>query len=193
MKKIAINQQNTGGGQRLIRRATTALAVSLTAAATFAALGFSTPVSAGNKFANVKATALCTPASDGVLTVEAGIEVTKTNEDQKPFVGTVTVFLEQHTPGAPGWPRILNSTQTAEVNADFTDGMEGDTATVATFDYPNLDPIVDHICALVDVEANAIRAVVEVEVENANENQRGGQGTLHLARCISFANPCPIF
>ena len=147
------------------------------------------PAWSGNKFANVKATAECT--LDGtILTVTVGIEVTKTNEDQVPEVGTVDVVLEQHTAGISGWPEVAGSAQSVDVDQVFTDGIEGDTATVATFDYPDSDPLVPNICDLVSLDANAVRAVVDVEIENANANQRNGQGTSHLARCISFANPC---
>ena len=101
--------------QRLARKAATVLAI-----VTATAFGFSGTALAGNKFANVKATAECTLNGTG-LTVTAGIEVTKTNTDQPPFVGDVKVVLEEHTAGTPGWPEVFGSMQmlTIDLNSQM--------------------------------------------------------------------------
>ncbi|MDH3512162.1 MAG: hypothetical protein OER85_15025 [Gammaproteobacteria bacterium] len=167
------------------------------ALATFSYSGWAV---AGNNFANVKATAECTPAEPtDALTVLVGLVQTKDGSID-PAVGNVTVYLEEHVRGVPKFSEVTDSAIMVDKMAtvfQFLTGDQGDTVDVHAFDYSNIctgdilpDP--DDLNPpdfTINSDANAIRAVVEVEVTNSNTNRRNQLG-VHTARCISFPNPC---
>ncbi len=137
---------------------------------------------AGNPFfSNVTANALCTVDGTDVL-VDAGL-IQKDVPSSGPVVDQVTFFLEQHFPKRSGWESIAASFVTVDFdpNEVFDLLPAGERYEVATHDY--LDA-----CSLVDGSANAVRAVVQITVLNANTKRPGGQ--VLTGRCISFPNPC---
>ncbi len=161
----------------MFRFKTFAIAVLVVAGLVMVPLG---TASAGNKYANVIANAECTVYDTNVL-VSALLE-----QKEKPGpgyykVGKVTFILEEHFPGHPMFKKVDESTVTKDVNQKFEEVDPGEQVEVATHEYMN-------ICNMVDANANAVRAVVEVEVLNSNPKRRAE--LIHTGRCISFPNPC---
>jgi hypothetical protein len=157
--------------------------LSAAVALTFAALAFAGLSWAANpNYANVIANAECTVDGDDVL-VEAFLEQ-KEKLGPGPQVGVVTFTLEQHIRNVPQFQMVFGSDIDEPVSHTFAEMPAGESVSVATHDY-------EDICTtfLIDPNANAIRAVVEVEVLNSNPN-RGKEGVIHTGRCISFPNPC---
>jgi len=144
----------------------------------FAGLGWA----ANPNYANVIANAECTVDGDDVM-VEAFLEQ-KEKLGPGPEVGLVTFVLEQHIPGAPKFQEVFGSNADVHVDNAFPEMPAGESVSVAPYDYAD-------ICTAftIDPNANAIRAVVAVEVLNSNPN-RGNDGLVHTGRCISFPNPC---
>lgn len=155
--------------------------LSAVVALTFAALGFAGLGWAANpNYANVIANAECTVDGDDVL-VEAFLEQ-KEKLGPGPYVRVVTFILEQHIRNVPKFQEVFGSHYDELVEHMFPEMAAGESVSVATHDY-------EDICTIIDPDANAIRAVVEVEVSNSNPN-RGKDGVIHTGRCISFPNPC---
>ncbi len=158
-------------------------------ALTFAALGFAGLSWAGNPhYANVIANAECTVS--GGAGAPVNVLVTASLE-QKPapgpgtyVVGNVAFILEQHLK-ANNFESIDSSLKLVPINASFDEVDEGESVDVATANYTDIcnDPNFT-----INPEANAIRAVVEVEVLNSNPKRKAE--LIHTGRCISFANPC---
>ena len=107
-----------------------------------------------------------------------------------PKVGMVTVILEQHVRNRPKFHPIGMSFREQDLaNAEFSFEMpaEGETVEVTTFDYMD---ICTTLAGYIDPDANAIRAVVGVQVTNSSDQRKAGQ--IHTGRCISFPNPCRL-
>jgi hypothetical protein len=152
------------------------------------------PANANPPFANVIAKAECVVnETDGVVDVTVlAILEQKEKIGPAPEVGLATVVLEEHIRRQPKFQEVEGSLQehdftqtdqSAGTPFPFLTPAEGETVEVHIFEYEN-------ICASfgIDPDANAIRAVVEIEVLNSNDKRKAGQ--IHTGRCISFANPC---
>jgi len=155
-----------------------ALAIYLALLAAPAAAGGPKPDSA-----NVDANANCL-VTDG--TVDKDVMVTAILEQKAkigpaPDVGDVRYILQQHIRGQSGWVQIDEATDYVGASFPFPTPAGGETVEVDTHDFLN-------ICSLLDASANAIRAVVEVEVTNSNDQRNTRQ--IHTGRCISLPNPC---
>lgn len=135
-------------------------------------------------FANVTANAECTVVTDDStdLLVSALLEQ-KTKPGPGIYeVGRVSFFLEQKISGNPKFMRVDGSFVEEPISDSFPEVAAGDDVEVATHLYQD-------VCSLsIDPAANAIRAVVEVEVLNANPNRPAG--LIHTGRCVSVPNPC---
>ncbi|HSF95088.1 MAG TPA: hypothetical protein VLA52_08670 [Thermohalobaculum sp.] len=155
-----------------------ALAISLALLAAPAAAGGPKPDSA-----NVVANANCL-ITDGYI--DKDVMVTAILEQKEkigpaPDVGDVRYILQQHIRGQSGWLDIVDHTNDVDASFQFPTPAGGETVEVDTHDF--LD-----FCGLVDPSANSIRAVVEIEVTNSNDQRNTGQ--THTGRCISLPNPC---
>ena len=150
----------------------------------FLALGL--PVSASAQrplFANVSADAQCTVTGSPVeVTVDAGL-IQKDVPSSSPVVSSVSIRLEEHLPGQKAWSLVPGTatTQTFSPAMTFTLLPAGELYEVTTQDYQG-------VCTQVSAAANAVRAVVQITVDNANDKRPGGQ--VFTARCTSFPNPC---
>ncbi len=100
-------------------------------------------------------------------------------------VSPATVVLWEHTRKPNSWDPIVGSGM--KIDPIAGPGMPlpaGELYPVGTVTY-------ESICSAlfqVDPTANAIRAVVMVDVMNSNPDRK--RGTIHTGRCISFPNPC---
>lgn len=130
-------------------------------------------------FANVTASAENVVAGTDVI-VDAGL-IQKDTPSSGPFVSTVTFSLEQHFPNEKFWSEVAGSSVVDNVNTTFDLLPAGERYDVATNDY-------DDICGLVDPGANAVRAVVQITVDNANDKRPGGN--TFTGRSTGFPNPC---
>lgn len=153
-----------------------------TIAFAIAVFGFTETASAGKKkFANVIANAECVIDNGNVL-VTASLEQKPKAGPGTYEVGNVKFILEQHL-RANKFETIADSRDVVPVNSSFDEVDEGESVDVASLLYEDICSALD-----VDPEANALRAVVEVEVTNSNPKRKAGQ--IHTGRCISFPNPC---
>ena len=135
---------------------------------------------AGNPlFANVTANALCTVDGTDVL-VDAGL-IQKDAPSSGPDVSTVVFSLEQHFPNQKDWKPVGGTEVTQDVNRDFDLLPAGERYDVALQDYQG-------VCTQISPAANAVRAVVQITVDNANTKRPGGK--VYTGRCVSFPNPC---
>jgi len=98
-------------------------------------------------------------------------------------VGNGFFYLEQKLPGNPKFVQVPGSDRLELVGASFDEVAAGEQVEVATHQY---DAICNNLG--IDPDANAIRALVEIEVLNANPARKGG--LIHTGRCLSFPNPC---
>ena len=130
-------------------------------------------------FANVSANAVCTVDGTDVL-VDAGL-IQKDAPSSGPDVSTVVFSLEQHFPKQKDWNTVGGTVVTQAVNQDFDLLDAGERYDVATWTYVG-------VCSLVNPDANAVRAVVQITVDNANPKRPGG--LVFTGRCVSFPNPC---
>ena len=130
-------------------------------------------------FANVSADAQCTVTGTDAM-VDAGL-IQKDAPSSGPFVSTVGFSLEQHFPNQNDWKPVAGTQVTVAVNTAFPLKPAGERYDVATNDYVG-------VCSQVSPAANAVRAVVQITVDNANPKRPGG--LIHTGRCISFPNPC---
>ena len=134
-------------------------------------------------FANVSADAQCTVTSTAAMKdvmVDAGL-IQKDTPSSGPFVSTVVFSLEQHFPNKNYWSSVDNSEVKQDVNTAFALLPAGGRYDVALQDYSG-------VCSLVSQAANAVRAVVQITVDNANTKRPGAN--VFTGRCISFPNPC---
>jgi len=130
-------------------------------------------------FANVKADAICTVIDTDVM-VDAGLVQTDA-PSSGPIVSTAMFSLEQHFPNTNFWVPVGGSEVTVDVSTAFDLLPAGERYDVATQDYLGA-------CSLISPDANAVRAVVQITVDNANPRRPSGQ--VFTGRCISFPNPC---
>ena len=132
-------------------------------------------------FANVSTDAQCTVTAANVL-VDAGL-IQKDAPSSGPQVSQVVFSLEQHFPNLKDWTFVVGSnvTQTFTPPKDLPLLPAGERYDVTTQTYSN-------VCSLVSPTANAVRAVVQITVDNANPKRPGG--LIHTGRCVSFPNPC---
>ncbi|MEK7405363.1 MAG: hypothetical protein AAB225_09665 [Acidobacteriota bacterium] len=135
-------------------------------------------------FANVSAAAVCT-----VTTTTTGTDVLVNAllvQKQKPGPGTyevprVTYSLEQKIPGNPKFQEVGGSRVIENLGLSIPEVAAGQSVEVDSHLYEN-------VCTnlRIDPRANAVRAVVEITVSNANPHR----GLDHTGRCLSFPNPC---
>ena len=131
-------------------------------------------------FANVSADAQCTVTGTDVM-VDAGL-IQKDVPSSGPVVSQVVFSLELHFPNQRDWQPLAGTVVTQSGIQTFPLKPAGDRYDVATQDYVG-------ICSQgVSPAANAVRAVVQITVDNANPKRPGG--LIHTGRCISFPNPC---
>lgn len=130
-------------------------------------------------YANVTADAECTVTETDVM-VDAGL-IQKDAPSSGPVVSQVVFSLEQHFPKQKDWTLVLGSEVTQTVNETFDLLDPGERYDVATQDYVG-------VCTFVSPAANAVRAVVQITVVNANSKRPGGN--VFTGRCVSFPNPC---
>jgi len=125
-------------------------------------------------YANVTVDAVCTVTGTDV-SVDAGL-IQKDVRSSGPIVSTATFSLEQHYPNQNFWVPIDGSAVTVDVNTAFDLLAAGGRYAVATQGYSGL-------CSQVTPDANAVRAVVNITVDNSNKG-------VFTGRCVSFPNPC---
>ena len=130
-------------------------------------------------FANVTVDAECTVTGADVL-VDAGL-TQKDAPSSGPVVSQVVYILEQHFPKQKDWfPVGIPVVVTFSPPETFALLEPGQRYDVDTEDLG--------VCGVVSPGANAVRAVVEITVKNANPKRPAG--LIHTGRCISFPNPC---
>jgi hypothetical protein len=129
--------------------------------------------------AKVRADAQCTLTGTD-LSVNAGL-VQRDAPSSGPYVSTVTFSLEENVSGSASWSAVSGSTYSVSVNKQFDLLPAGGRYELATYDYSNL-------CALVSPSANAVRAVVQITVDNAG-NENRPDGNVFTSRC-GETSPC---
>lgn len=129
----------------------------------------------GGDYSNIVATAECVVDADGMLDVLVGYEL---SNDTLPIISAETLSLEKNVyydtaknKNKSEWFEVLN------INLPLA-------ASSATANFEDVN-----LCALSDqtADANSLRAVVLLHVDNANSN--GATGSDFLARCVSFKPP----
>ena len=151
-----------------------AVALALAAGSAWAQENASKPL-----FANVSANAQCT-VTGAEVTVNAGL-IQKDVASSGPVVSTVVFSLEQHFPNQKDWNVVGGTVATETVNTAFPLKAAGERYDVVTHNYLG-------VCSQVSPAANAVRAVVQITVDNANPKRPAG--LIHTGRCVSFPNPC---
>lgn len=144
-------------------------------------LGLASPALAQkDPFANVKADALCTVIGANVM-VDVGL-IQKDAPSSPPVVSLVLYSWEQHFPNRPKWETVGGS-----ADHPFNPPLTFDL--LAAGERYDVDIHDQDVCSLgVSPDANAVRAVVQITVDNANLKRSGG--SIHTSRCVSFPNPC---
>lgn len=126
----------------------------------------------------VGADAQCTVTGTD-FAVNAGL-IQKDAPSAGPYVSTVTFSLEQNLPAAGGWVAVAGSSVGVTINQQFTLLPAGGRYDVASYTYSN-------VCSLLNPGANAVRAVVQITVDNAAAHRV--DGNVFTARC-GQTSPC---
>ena len=153
-------------------------------AALFAAPAWGQGKRRGEKvsYSHVIAKAECMVDGDDIL-VTAMLEQSADSGPGTYDVGGVAFVLEEWGRGKRRFQEITDSWAKMPVYLSFPEVAEGERVEVATHLY-------EDVCSTlkIDPSASALRAVVQIEVLNADPNRKGG--LIHTGRCTSFPNPC---